>query len=111
MSTINQDFEFTRSDVEGLAKKLASVLLSERERSLLLAILAAAREHVVRIPPKAPEDLELTGANLHEQIINAFIPDENNEVANLLIQSPARQSRISPIPIKPPPPPPPSPPK
>jgi hypothetical protein len=98
-----QNYEFTQKDVEDLANALARVALTERQRSLLLAIFMAARDHVVRIPPQGSEGPGATGDGLVEQLINAFIPGETDEKeANLLLQ-PLIIGRVSPSGIKPPP--------
>jgi hypothetical protein len=101
---IHQNYEFTRKDVEELAERLASAQLSDRERSLLLAIFLAARDHVVALPAKDP-DAALTSATLQDQLIKAFIPGEKDGEANLILQ-PMNAQLIRPVPITPPPPPP-----
>lgn len=66
--------EFSREEVENLARKLDSVQaqLSEGERTLLVAIFAAAGEHVDVVVRSA--DTELRTADLVDQIVKAFIP-------------------------------------
>lgn len=98
------DYEFSLKDVEDLAQKLddASSQLTGRERALLLAIFRAARDHLIVIPAKAPE-VKPTGANLREQILNAFIPDQDKGDGSYVIGTGISSARISPEPIKPPP--------
>jgi hypothetical protein len=76
-------FEFDREEIEELARKLGSLAaqLSDRERELLLAIFSAARVHVsLHVPTDSSDPVELTLADLQEQILNAFIPGEGIDV-------------------------------
>jgi hypothetical protein len=100
---LNIGYEFSRDDINALAQTLASAQLSEDEQALLLAIFSAARDHVGVIPAKGPEDAGPTGADLQQQIVDAFIPTEDAKDENFIIQSQGGQERITPVPIKPPP--------
>ena len=72
---------FTRTEIEDLARKLASPQsqLSERERALLLAIFAAASRQVRPRHPEGSGRAEPTLANLREELVKAFIPGEAPE--------------------------------
>jgi hypothetical protein len=73
--------EFTRRDVENLAEKLGSpqLGLSERERVLLLAIFSAASDRVRRADVEGYGKVELTLADLREQLVRAFIPGDSTD--------------------------------
>lgn len=73
------ELEFTRGEIDDLARKLTSpqLQLSERERALLLAIFSAACRQV---QPKYPEGSgEPTLADLREELVKAFIPWDVSE--------------------------------
>jgi hypothetical protein len=98
----NIGFEFSRSDINDLAQKLASAQLTEGEQALLLAIFWVARESVGVIPATSPANSEQTAAGLQEQILKAFIPAGDSADDNFILQLQASQDRITPpIPIKP----------
>ncbi|MGD0608487.1 MAG: hypothetical protein ABSA53_33475 [Streptosporangiaceae bacterium] len=68
------ELEFTRGEIDDLARKLTSpqLQLSERERALLLSIFSAACRQV---RPRYPEGAaEPTLADLREDLVKAFIP-------------------------------------
>lgn len=71
---------FSRENIENLADKLSKVLadanLEDGERRLLLAILELAAENVYQ-PVSMPETLEVD--ELRVQIIQAFVPDQEQE--------------------------------
>jgi hypothetical protein len=73
------EMEFSRGHVENLAAKLEllSDQLDEHEQRLLLTIFEAARDNVS--PRFREQQTEPTLANLQEQILNAFIPGEDND--------------------------------
>jgi hypothetical protein len=69
---ISEHLEFSRTEIEALAKKLDSIShLSEREQKLLLAVFTAARDNVT-VPGEPPVQ---KFANLAEAIINSFVPN------------------------------------
>jgi Asp-tRNA(Asn)/Glu-tRNA(Gln) amidotransferase C subunit len=70
--------EFSREEVENLAQKLHSVQdqLSESERALLLAVFAAAGDHVDVVVRTG--DAEPTTADLRSQIVKAFVPGDDH---------------------------------
>jgi hypothetical protein len=73
------ELEFTRGEIDDLARKLTApqLQLSERERALLLAIFSAACRQV---QPKYPEGSgESTLADLREDLVKAFIPWDASE--------------------------------
>ena len=73
---ISQSLPFSRKEVEDLAQKLVEVPhLSGPERALLVAVFAAAGDHVT-VPGKPPEP---TSKNLAEQILHVFVPDVSKE--------------------------------
>jgi hypothetical protein len=72
-----RELEFTREEIEDLARKLRLIKredkFKDREWALLVAIFAAARDHVsLRV-----QEAEL--AVLKEEITNAFVADEVND--------------------------------
>jgi hypothetical protein len=72
---------FSREEIKGLVEKLSSSAfeLSPRERALLLAIFSAASDHVTSVSPAEPSAYaEPTLSELKTQILNAFIPGEDN---------------------------------
>jgi hypothetical protein len=77
--SVMSDLQFSRAEIEGLALKLASPQagLSEREKQLLLAIFAAARNQVWSSEDSGEAHITLT--DLREQLLNAFIPDDGAE--------------------------------
>lgn len=87
--------EFSRSDIEGLVRKLDTLIpqLSDHEQKLLLAIFAAAGDLVWTARQEGSPDPEASLTDLHDQLLNAFIPAAYNEF------------RIPPPRIGPPPPP------
>jgi hypothetical protein len=72
------ELEFTRREVEDLARKLDSPQsqLSERERVLLLAIFSAASSRVRRGGAESTGQAEAALANFREGLVNAFIPGD-----------------------------------
>jgi len=70
--------EFSREEVENLARKLDSVQaqLSDGERILLLAIFAAAGEQVDVVV--RPTDTQHTAEDLRKEIVKAFIPGDDH---------------------------------
>jgi hypothetical protein len=70
--------EFDRHEVDNLARKLDSLgkQLTEPERRLLLAIFSAARDHVAVLRPREDQP---EPADLHDQILGAFIPGDGVE--------------------------------
>ena len=70
------ELEFTRREVEDLARKLASLQseLSERELVLLVAIFSAASNRVRRSGAESPGQTGPTLDNLRQELVNAFIP-------------------------------------
>jgi hypothetical protein len=81
VEVVMAELEFTRRQVEDLARKLDSPesQLSERERALLLAIFSAAS---IQVRPSGAEGsgrTEATLANLREELVNAFIPGDATE--------------------------------
>jgi hypothetical protein len=77
--SVMSELRFSRAEVEGLAQKLGSpeAGLSEREKLLLLAIFAAARNKVS--PSEDLGEVEGRLTDLREQLLTAFIPDEGTE--------------------------------
>ena len=75
------ELEFSRAEVEDLAQKLTSpdLQLSAQEQALLLAIFSAASNRVRSSDAPPPVRGEPTLANLHEELINAFIPGDAPE--------------------------------
>ena len=75
------ELEFSRGEVEDLAQKLTSpdLQLSTQEQALLLAIFSAASNQVRSSDAPPPVTGEPTLANLHEELINAFIPGDATE--------------------------------
>ncbi len=75
------ELEFTRREIEDLARKLASPesQLSEQERALLLAIFSAAGRQARPRYPEGSGRAELTLANLREELVKAFIPGDAPE--------------------------------
>ena len=75
------ELEFTRREIEDLARKLASPQsqLSEREQALLLAIFSAAGRQARPRYPEGSGRAELTLANLREELVKAFIPGDAPE--------------------------------
>ncbi len=73
--------EFSRREVENLARKLDSVQaqLSESERTLLLAIFAAAGDHVDVVVQLA--GTELRTSDFRDQIVKSFIPGDDDVYA------------------------------
>ena len=74
--------EFHRSEIESLAEKLSqdNPQLDDRDRGLLLAIFSAASANVTpRSQARIPAAAELTLAELKDQLIDAFIPGEDDE--------------------------------
>jgi len=73
------ELEFNRAEIEALAGKLDSpqLQLSDRERTLLRAIFAAAGSQVHRLG--AGGEREPTLANLREELVNSFIPGDATE--------------------------------
>lgn len=67
------DLQFSRAEIEDLARKLGSLQaeLSERERQLLVAIFAAARIEVRSI---SDDSGGAAVADLRRQLLEAFIP-------------------------------------
>ncbi|MBV9203983.1 MAG: hypothetical protein JO037_00965 [Actinobacteria bacterium] len=110
------NLEFSRQEIESLARKLSEVMrdLSERETELLLAIFAAAAERAtpvglgggaalpafeIRIPPGEGRDEALT--DLRAQLLNAYVPgNEPSTISTFKVVG-------TPIGWPPPPPPPP----
>lgn len=72
-----EELEFSRPDLEGLARKLTAIEaeLSGPERALLLAIFRVAAEYVSPVLPPASADL----VELRKQLIQSFLPDTGNE--------------------------------
>ncbi len=77
------DQRFSRREIAELARKIGELRLSENERTLLLAIFAAAADSAVRTPggearlaeaevQGEPESGEL--GDLQRQLLNAYIP-------------------------------------
>jgi hypothetical protein len=114
---LNSDFGFTQADINHLAETLNQRMGADLEdpqnpqRKLLLAIFTAAGDHVslhnapiglaaAAVLPPAAEP-----ASLGEAILNAFIPDANDDLANDY----CIQMRITPGVVHPPPPVPPAP--
>ena len=75
------EVEFSRAEIEALAGKLDSpqLQLSERERTLLRAIFAAASSQVRRRGAEGSGETEPTLANLREELLNSFIPGDAAE--------------------------------
>lgn len=75
------NMQFDRGDIEGLAVKLARIELDPRERNLLLAIFAAASDNVIfSVPAESSEHAETTSAELHEQLVRAFMPGDDPDL-------------------------------
>lgn len=68
------DLGFKRKDVEGLARKVARLDLTDEERSLLVAIFELAGAHTECDPPGQVYD-QPTGEDLKLQLLNAYMPD------------------------------------
>jgi len=81
VEVVMAELEFTRREIEDLARKLASPesQLSERERALLLAIFSAAGRQARPRYPEGSGRAELTLANLREELVKAFIPGDAPE--------------------------------
>jgi hypothetical protein len=75
-------FEFSRRDVEALARKLDSLQheLSAHERELLVRVFAAAKSRVVVIQTEGSDGQEPTLADLKELILEAFLPTDGDEL-------------------------------
>jgi len=75
------ELEFSRREVEELARKLDSpqLQLSERERVLLLAVFSVASNQVRHSDTESSGRTEATLANLREELVNAFIPGDASD--------------------------------
>jgi hypothetical protein len=84
------DLQFSRAEIEGLAQKLDSpqAQLSEREKQLLLAIFAAAGNHVRSSKPKESGGEDVTLADLLGQLLIAFSPDDGGEFFIISVNEP-----------------------
>jgi hypothetical protein len=78
--SVMSDLQFSRAEIERLARKLDSQesQLTDREKQLLLAIFAAARKQV-RSGEARDSGGGPTLTSLREQLGKAFMPDEGND--------------------------------
>jgi hypothetical protein len=88
--SVMSDLQFSRAEIESLAQKLDSMQeqLSEREKQLLLAIFAAAGNHVRSSKPKDSGGADITLADLLGQLLIAFSPDDGGEFFIISINEP-----------------------
>jgi hypothetical protein len=84
---------FGRGEVKALARKLDSLQheLSDDERALLVAVFAAARDHLVLVQADGSGQPGPTSDDLAQQILNAFLPAEDGEF-ELVTEHPMRIS-------------------
>lgn len=72
------DLQFSRAEIEDLARKLGSLQseLTEGEMQLLVAIFAAARNEVRSV---SGDSGDVTVTDLRRQLLEAFLPDYSGD--------------------------------
>jgi hypothetical protein len=76
--SVMSDLQFSRADIEDLARKLGSLQteLTEPEMQLLVAIFAAARNEVRSV---SADSGDVTVTDLRRELLRAFIPDDGGD--------------------------------